>query len=94
MGRAYKRRYIGLAILEDRKEAEMSDTQKQKILDHLAKKGSITTFEAFAELGITKLTTRISELRKDGYPIRGESVELKNDKGKRIAWYNIYTLDN
>lgn len=71
----------------------MSDTQKQKILDHLAKHESITTFEAFSELGITKLTTRISELRRDGYDITSETVMLHDDKGKVTTRFNRYKLN-
>ncbi len=70
-----------------------SNTQKQKILDHLVREGSITTMEAFTELGITKLTTRISELRRDGYNIVGEQIVYKKN-GKRISWHNRYRIEN
>ena len=66
-------------------------TQKDLILMYLAVEGSITTMEAFSRLGITKLTTRISELRKDGYTIQGETIVDKNINGKTIR-YNRYTL--
>ena len=41
-------------------------TQKDLIRDYIEKHGSITPFEAFTELGCTKLATRISEMRADG----------------------------
>lgn len=45
-------------------------TQKKKILKWLeTHKGGLTTFDGFMKFGCTKLTTRISELRADGYPI-------------------------
>lgn len=72
----------------------MSDTQKQKILDHLAKHESITTFEAFSELGITKLTTRISELRRDGYDITAERVVLRDNYGRVKTRFNRYRLND
>ena len=49
--------------------------------------------EAFTELGITKLTTRISELRRDGYNIVGEQIVYKKN-GKRISWHNRYRIEN
>ena len=70
----------------------MSDTQKQQILDYMVQFGSITTMEAFADLGITKLTTRISELRRDGYDILGERIPAKNRLGKK-TFYNRYTIN-
>ena len=62
-------------------------TQKEAILFYLENVGDLTTFDAFYRLGITKLTTRISELRRDGYDIVGETV--KSGKAK----YNRYHLN-
>lgn len=41
--------------------------QHQLILQYLENNGSITPMEAFRELGITKLSTRIGELSRMGY---------------------------
>lgn len=71
-----------------------SNTQKQRIIDYIAREGSITTIEAFMELGITKLTTRISELRRDGYDIAGEKVVLYDSKGKAVSHFNKYTINS
>ena len=40
--------------------------QQKQILDYIACFGSISPMEAFADLGITKLSTRISEMRMMG----------------------------
>ena len=61
-------------------------TQHSLILSHLDTYGSITPFEAFTEYGITKLATRISELRRDGVEISGEMVEGKNRFGEPIRF--------
>lgn len=45
-------------------------TQRQRILDYIDKHGSITPMEAFNELGITKLATQISYMRRDGIKIK------------------------
>lgn len=66
-------------------------SQKQRILKYMADFGSITTFDAFKELGCTKLTTRISELRQEGYCIIGEAESGKNRWGESVT-YNRYRL--
>lgn len=40
----------------------MKLTQRQRVLNYMREFGSITPMEAFADLGVTKLATRISEL--------------------------------
>ena len=56
-------------------------TQKELILDYIADFGSITPMEAFP-LGITKLATRISEMRKEGMEFKIEQITGKNRYGK------------
>ena len=53
-------------------------TQREQILLYLQTFGSITPMEAFADLGITKLATRISEMRRDGIEFKIERVTAKN----------------
>lgn len=64
-------------------------TQQQRILKYMDDFGSITTYEAFADLGITKLTTRISELRRKGYEILQEKVPHVDRYGNK-SYYNRY----
>ena len=66
-------------------------TQREQIIDYLNQFGSITPMEAFADLGITKLATRISEMRKDGKEFRIETVKSTNRFGKTIR-YAKYSL--
>lgn len=61
-------------------------TQAQRILKYIDEKGSITPFEAFAELGITKLATRISELRRDGEKIEKRYVTGTNRFGEKVQY--------
>ena len=53
-------------------------TQAQKVLAYIEKFGSITQYEALQDLGVMRLASRISELKKNGYPIKGEIVAVKN----------------
>lgn len=66
-------------------------TQREDILKYINDYGSITPMEAFAELGITKLATRVSEMRKDGIEFKIETVKRKNRYGKTVH-YARYSL--
>lgn len=47
----------------------MKTSQHKRIAAYIAEHGSITQAEANNELGITKLATRISEMRRSGYAV-------------------------
>lgn len=66
-------------------------TQREQILEYIKAFGSITPMEAFADLGITKLATRISEMRRDGIEFNIETVRNKNRFGKPVH-YARYSL--
>lgn len=61
-------------------------TQRERIASYLRAYGSISPLEAFRDLGITKLATRISEMRRDGAIIIGEPEETKNRFGERVTY--------
>ena len=61
-------------------------TQREAILEYIKEFGSITPYQAFADLGITKLATRISEMRKDGMTFKIEMVSTKNRYGKSVSY--------
>ena len=61
-------------------------TQQKLILAHLDTYGSITPMEAFMEYGITKLATRVSELRRQGHQIIKVYEEGKNRFGQPIRF--------
>lgn len=65
--------------------------QKQMIIQYMNDFGSITPWQAFTDLGCTKLATRISELIKDGVEINKKTVVTKNRYGKRVS-YTSYSL--
>lgn len=70
-------------------------TQHQEILNYIADFGSITPMQAFVDLGITKLATRISEMRKDGKEFKIETIKAKNRYGKSVhfAKYSFPTKE-
>lgn len=61
-------------------------TQRDAILQYIKDFGSITPMQAFADLGITKLATRISEMRKDGIKFKIEMVKNRNRYGKTVQY--------
>ena len=61
-------------------------TQREQIIEYITEFGSITPMQAFADLGITKLATRISEMRKDGMDFKIEMVSVKNRYGKSVSF--------
>lgn len=67
-------------------------TQNKKILRYLeTHKRGITSFEAFAKFGITRLSGRIFELRESGYQIKTSLIQTKNEDGNNVR-YARYTL--
>lgn len=59
-------------------------TQAEKVLKYMKFYGSISTWEAFEELGITRLASRINDIEKSGVPIHRETVYKENRYGDRI----------
>ena len=56
------------------------------IMEHLKAHKTITPMEAFSIYGITKLATRISELRRQGVQILGDWVETENVYGDKVRF--------
>lgn len=59
-------------------------TQREQILDYISTFGSISPMEAFFDLGITKLATRISEMKKQGYEFETITEKSVNRLGKNV----------
>ena len=66
--------------------------QQFMILEYICLFGSITPMEAFSELGVTKLATRISEMISIGYKFTKTVEHKKNRHGKPVH-YMRYGLD-
>ena len=67
-------------------------SQHDLILRYMKEHGSITSMEAFMDLGITKLTTRINEMIHDGLKVSKEIEEGKNRYGEKVR-YMRYSLE-
>lgn len=64
--------------------------QKEKIIEHIKKNGSITSYEAYMDLGITQLATRISELKEQGYEFETEWITKKKQSGVIVSFKKYY----
>lgn len=66
-------------------------TQCDRIIDYLKRYGSITSWQAYADLGITQLAARVFQLKERGYRFETERVNTKNRMGEKTH-YDIYRL--
>ena len=66
-------------------------THKKLIMFHLETIGSITPMDAWDKYHITKLATRISELRREGHDIVGIRIDTVNQYGNPTH-YMKYSL--
>ena len=66
-------------------------TQCEKIVDYMERFGSITPMDAFMDLGITRLSARIYDIRNSGTEVHGELESAKNRFGDRVH-YMRYSL--
>ncbi len=66
--------------------------QKEQILKYIKDFGSITSYQAYIDLGVTQLATRIKELKEQGYNFKTEWISKKNRYGKNVA-FKKYKLE-
>lgn len=66
-------------------------TQRDRVLQYIKDFGCITSWEAYTELGITQLATRVYELKKLGYKFENTRVHTTNRYGN-YTHYDEYRL--
>lgn len=64
-------------------------TQCERILKYMEDFGSISTMQAFGDLGITRLASRIHDLKSMGIDISKETASTRNRYGE-ITHYAVY----
>ena len=67
-------------------------TQNQRILDYINQFGSITQLEALRDLGVMRLASRISDLRKQGWSIISKRESVENRFGEK-CYIKRYSLE-
>lgn len=68
----------------------MKVNQRQRIIDYINQFGSITSKDAYDDLGITQLATRIKELKEQGYKFETKWESSKNRYGERVDFKRYY----
>lgn len=77
---------------EEVEEMILSKTQR-RVFEYMLEFGSITTFQAFTDLGESRLSARIFELQEKGIPVFSEMIKVKNRYGDN-RHVKRYTLGN
>ena len=74
---------------------ETKPTQNDRILAYMSEFGGITQLEALRDLGVMRLASRISDLRRKGFDIVSERVTVNNRWGERcpIKRYSLREVD-
>lgn len=67
------------------------DNQNRDVLDYMGENGSISSIEAFTDLGVTRLSARIFDLRQIGYNIVSKTVPFVSRRGRKSS-YARYSL--
>lgn len=65
--------------------------QKQRVLDYIREFGGISSLEAFNDLGVTRLSAVIFDLKEDGYEFDTKTEHGKNRFGEKTH-YTRYSL--
>lgn len=71
----------------------MKINQRQRIINYIREFGSITSYEAYVDLGITQLATRIKELKEQGYEFKTEWESSKNRYNEKVEFKRYYLAD-
>lgn len=61
-------------------------TQTQMILRYMQENGAITQWEAFKEIGCSRLAARVKDLKRAGYPITKVMETTRNRYGKKVSF--------
>ena len=68
-------------------------TQRDYVLDFIKSYGSISSWQAYADLGVTQLATRISELKNKGYKFRKERVKITTRFGVKTHFDRYFLVE-
>ena len=60
----------------------MGMTQNDRVLQYIREFGSITQLEALQDLGVMRLASRVSDLRRQGFKIVSKTEAVKNRYGE------------
>lgn len=70
----------------------MLNVTQGSVFDYILEHGSITSFEAFKNLGESRLSARIWELKAKGINIVSEFIPVRN-RNKEVRHVKRYTIN-
>ena len=65
--------------------------QADRVLAYMQDRGSITSLEAFRDIGCTRLSGRIFDLKRKGHKITSTLEKVPTRDGS--AWVSVYRLE-
>ena len=70
---------------------EHRPTQNERIIEYIQKFGSITQLQALQDLGEMSMNTRMSDIKRLGYPVVSQKETVTNRFGEKIpiASYSV-----
>lgn len=71
----------------------MKITQKDRIINYIREFGSITSWEAYQDLGVMQLGARIDQLQKEGYVFETKWEYKKNRYNEDVSFKRYYLAD-
>lgn len=70
-------------------------TQEERIMEYMQENGGITALDAQKKLGVMRLAARISDIRKHGTAVYGQTVTVKNRYGEKthVTRYSLEEVE-
>ena len=69
-------------------------TQCERIIAYIKEFGSISPMEAFRDLGVTELATRVSEMKAEGIEFDQKYEKAKNRYGEDVHYMRYFLKEN
>lgn len=75
--------------MNERKNKRKQPSQLDRILAVLESGGTLTSLDALEDFGCSRLASRITDLKRKGYPVASRMVTRRNRYGRlcRVAEY-------
>lgn len=68
--------------------------QREVVIEYMTDFGSITPMEAFVELGVTRLSAVIYDLKREGYVFDEKRETVVNRYGKKVSYKRFWIKEN
>lgn len=70
--------------MNNNENVSVTETQKKRLMEFFKTGQKITSLEALKDLGIYRLSARMSEMENVGIPISRESIQVTNRYGQEV----------